>query len=158
VRITPAVTDERFLAEILFNDSFAVAAGVHSPLTRRRRIELAELVNEPWTLFPFDVYPGNIVAEAFRASGIEPPRTTVVTHSRNMRNRLVATGRFLTVVPGFSLRPPSSNPGLKALPVELPGTRQPVAMITLKNRALSPLAQLFMENMRTVVKLLAKRN
>jgi hypothetical protein len=44
------------------------------------------------------------------------------------------------------------------LPVELPGTRQPIAMITLKNRTPSPLAQVFMENMRTLVKPLAKRN
>jgi DNA-binding transcriptional LysR family regulator len=157
-RITQPVTDERLLVENLFDDSFAVAAGTHNPLTRRRRLSLAELANEPWTLLPFDVYPGNIVAEAFRASGIEPPRTTVITQSRNMRNRLVATSRFLTVVPSFSLRPPSSNPGLKALPVELPGTRQPVAIITLKNRALSPLAQLFMQNVRTIVKPLARRN
>jgi DNA-binding transcriptional LysR family regulator len=159
VRLTRAEIDERLRVENLFNDSFAVAAGMHNPFTRRRRkIELADLVNEPWALFPFDVFPGNIVADAFRASGIEPPRTTVITQSRNMRNRLVATSRFLTVVPSFSLRPPSSNPGIRALPVELPGTQQPVAMITLKNRALSPLAQLFMENVRTIAKPLGKRS
>jgi DNA-binding transcriptional LysR family regulator len=144
--------------ENLFDDSFVVAAGTRNPLTRRRRIDLGQLVNEPWTLLPFDVYPANIVAGAFQASGIEPPRPTVITRSRNMRNRLVASSRFLTVVPSFSLRPPNSNPGIRALPVELPGTRQPVAMITLKNRALSPLAQLFMENVRVVVKPLVMRN
>jgi DNA-binding transcriptional LysR family regulator len=111
VRMDQSVADERFLVENLFNDSFAVAAGTHNPLTRRRRIDLAELANEPWTLFPFDAYPGNIVAEAFRASGIEPPRTTVITRSRNMRNRLVATSCFLTVVRAFRCGHPVATLG-----------------------------------------------
>jgi hypothetical protein len=42
------VSDE-FVVETLFDDSLVVAAGSENPWTRRRRIDLAELVNEPWT-------------------------------------------------------------------------------------------------------------
>ena len=71
--ITGSVPEE-FAAEKLFDDSLVVAAGANNPWTRRRRIELAELINEPWTLLPSDSEPGALVIQAFRASGLEPPK------------------------------------------------------------------------------------
>ena len=76
--ILVAVSDE-FVVEPLFDDSLVVAAGLRNPWTRRRKIELAELVNEPWTLAPFDGPSGALASEAFRASGLEPPRMTIKT-------------------------------------------------------------------------------
>src|SRR6478735_6706698 len=46
------IVDERLDFEFLFDDSFIVAAGVNHPFARRRKIELAELVNEDWVLPP----------------------------------------------------------------------------------------------------------
>jgi DNA-binding transcriptional LysR family regulator len=97
-----------------------------------------------------------LVANAFRASGIAPPRMTVSTSSINLRNELWATGRFITVVPEFALRLPRRHPLLRALPVDLPNSRHPVAVRTLTNRSLSPLAQLFIERVRALTKPLAK--
>jgi hypothetical protein len=42
------------------------------------------------------------------------------------------------------------------VPVELPTTRWPIGIITLKKRTLSPLAQLFIECARDIAKPLAK--
>ena len=39
--------DEQFDFDILYDDPYVVVAGVQNPWARRRRIELAELVNEP---------------------------------------------------------------------------------------------------------------
>jgi DNA-binding transcriptional LysR family regulator len=39
-------------AEVLFDDELVVAAGSNSRWARRRNIELAELINEPWILPP----------------------------------------------------------------------------------------------------------
>ena len=47
---------------------------------------------------------------------------------------------------------------LKALPIELPETRRPIGLITLKKRDLSPVAKLFVNCAREVVKPLANRN
>lgn len=145
-----------YSAEPLFYDSVVVATGANNPLTRRRKIELAELMDEPWLLQPPDSYFGSLVVEAFRARGLVFPRLTVETFSVSMRNELLETGRFLTAVPGFSLRLPRKHPSLRALPVELPNTRHPVAIITLRERELSPLAQLFIEHVRAFTKPLAK--
>src|SRR5205085_11223445 len=46
------IADERLAFEFLFDDPSVVAAGAQSPWARRRRIVLAELVNESWVLPP----------------------------------------------------------------------------------------------------------
>jgi DNA-binding transcriptional LysR family regulator len=74
-----------------------------------------------------------------------------------MRSRLLATGRFLTMLPDFSVVP-DQYPFLRKLPVKLPDTRAPISVVTIKNRALSPLALLFLGTFRSVVaRSLAKR-
>jgi DNA-binding transcriptional LysR family regulator len=155
--ITSDPTDEHMVAERMFDDYFVVVAAVQSPWARRRKIDLAELANEPWTLVPSDSlgYDHAFVAEAFRARGLEPPRATVITTSLNLRNSLLATGRFLSVLPTFALKRPGIAL-LKALPVDLPKTRRTFSLITLRHRTLSPLAELFIKTTRTFVKSLTK--
>jgi DNA-binding transcriptional LysR family regulator len=143
---------DELAAEILFYDSFAILTSAKNPLTRRRKLTLAELANAPWTFFPYDSFFGSLVAEAFRANRQEPPRLTVPTLSVHLQNELLATGRFLTVLPSFMLRVPHGNPPLKALPVALPNRPMPIGIITLKNRTLTPIAQLFIDNARAVAK------
>jgi DNA-binding transcriptional LysR family regulator len=149
--------DQHVEFEILFDDSFVVVAGAQNPWVRRRRIELADLVNESWALPPPESVIGAIFVEAFRACGLDYPRVTVVTSSREMRISLVATGRFLAIFPTSVLRFPTKHPELKILPVELPMARVPNGIATLKNRTLSPPARLFIEHARDVAKPLAKR-
>jgi len=47
---------------------------------------------------------------------------------------------------------PGWRPRLKALRVDLPDTRGPIGVITLKDRMLTPLAQLFIANVRMIAK------
>jgi len=148
---------ERMDFEILFADSFVVVAGAQNPWARRRRIELAELVRESWALPPSQSVIGSVFMEAFRASGLDYPRVTVVTSPRDVRASLLATGRFLTIFPISVLRFPAKHPEIKVLPVELPIARVPIGIVTLKNRTLSPAAQLFIEHARELAKPLARR-
>jgi DNA-binding transcriptional LysR family regulator len=147
---------DELAAEILFHDAFAVMTSAKNPLTRRRKLTLAELANEPWTLYPSDSFFGTVVSQAFRANGHEPPRLTVTTLSFSAQMELLATGRFLTVLPSFMLRLPSPNLPVKALPVALSNARMPIGIITLKNRTLTPLAQLFIDTVRAFAKPLAR--
>jgi DNA-binding transcriptional LysR family regulator len=146
--------DEQFGFETLYDDLFVVLAGAQNPWARRRRIELAELVNEPWTLPAPESAVTEAATEAFRACGLDGPRVTLFTNSPELRISLVATGRFLTIAASpFRTR----RPELKVLPVELPMARLPVGIVTLKNRTISPVAQLFIDTAREVAKPLAKR-
>lgn len=153
-RVAGPVSEEH-TTEILFHDRLVVATGAKNRLTHRRRIALADLANEPW-LLPFDSMFTALIENSFSASGLAPPRMPVSTSSINLRNELWATGRFLTVVPEFALRLPRRHPVLRVLPVNLPNSRHPVAIRTLKNRQLSPVAELFCERVRAVTKPLAK--
>jgi len=139
-------------AEILFHDSLAVLTSARNPLTRRRKLTLAELLNEPWIQLPADGLFGSMVAGMFRSRGLAPPQPTIVSHFGYLQDDLIAKGRFLMVVPGFMLKVPGWRPRLKALRVDLPDTRGPIALITLKNRMLTPLAQLFIANIRAIAK------
>jgi DNA-binding transcriptional LysR family regulator len=141
--------------ETLFEDDIVVVAAAQNPWTRRRRIELGDLVGEPWTLPPRDTGLGAFAEAAFRARGLEPPRAAVTTYSMHMSHKLLDTGRFLTMLPRYTLVLPRKHPSLKALPVELDDSRAPMALITLRGRALSPLGEMFVKNARAVTKLLA---
>jgi DNA-binding transcriptional LysR family regulator len=147
---------EELTAEILFHDALAIMAAANNPLTRRRKLTLVDLMNEPWTLYPYDSFFGSVIAEIFRANGHEPPRLTVPTLSAYTQNELLATGRFLTVQPSFVLNVPGRLPPLKALPVALPNKAMPVGLITLKGRTLSPVAQMFIDHIRAIARPLAK--
>jgi len=151
------VTEADIDWEVLHDDEMVIVAATGNPWTRRRKIALSELANEPWALLPSDTRVGSAVAEAFRAQGLEAPRTTVTTSSGHLRDTLLATGRFLTVQQRSLLQFPVRHSSLKVLPVELPATRRPTGMLTLKNRTLSPVARLFIESAREIAQSLTKR-
>ena len=148
--------DERLNFEFLFNEPFVVAAGAKNRWTRRRRIKLAELANEPWVLPPQASVIGSIVREAFRAGGLNYPRSTVVTDSPEARLSLLASGQFVTIFPASALRVPARRFDIKVLPVELPTAQLPNEIVTLKGRALSKPAQFFIDDAREFAKQMAK--
>ena len=119
--------------------------------------EVADLINEVWALPPLDSLAGSIVAQAFRAHGLDIPRTAVFTSTVPVRNALLGTGRFLTIVPELVTTLGSSGAGFRVLPIELPTTRRPIGVTRLKNRTLSPIAQLFIDCAREIASMLPKR-
>jgi DNA-binding transcriptional LysR family regulator len=150
--------DAHLNAEILFHEPFVVAAGRQSRWAGRRIVKLAELINERWTLPPPDTLFGSVVVEAFRASGVDLPQATVITSSVPARVRLVETGRFLTALPRSMLKFHPKNATIKILPIDLPTTRRPIGIITLKNRSLSPVAQRFIACARELARRPAHRD
>jgi len=141
--------------EILFHDPFAVMAGKDNPWTRRRRVELSDLLEEPWILPPPEVSIGQMVIEAFRSRHLPVPRSSVITSSVHMRHNMMVTGRFLAMLPSAMLKFPTYRGSLRALAIDLPETRRPIGLITLKKRGLSPAAKLFSSCAREVVRPLA---
>jgi DNA-binding transcriptional LysR family regulator len=69
-----------------------------------------------------------------------------------LRNHLLETGRFLTVLPDSVLRYKAKQWSLQALPVDLGVKPRVTAVVTLRNRTLSPVVQLFVEHVRAVAK------
>jgi DNA-binding transcriptional LysR family regulator len=150
---TPA--SEEHSTEVLFVDPLVVITGPNNSLARRRKIKFAELLDEPWTLQPRENSFGSFAIDAIRASGFAPPRITVATTSSNLRGEMLATGRYLSIVPRYWVMLPRRHPSLRILPVEFPNTRLDVAIITLKNRSLSRATELFIDGVRALTKPLA---
>jgi len=137
---------ENMHAQILYDDEpFVVAAGIQSPWTKRRKLKLADLAKEAWVLPPPHSSFGSVVSEAFRASGLNVPKAAIITSAVPVRNALLGSGRFLTILPGSALQFPSKSPILQGLPIKLPIAPRPIAAITLRNRTLSPLVKLFID-------------
>jgi DNA-binding transcriptional LysR family regulator len=140
---------EELNAEVLLRDRYAVVVGESSTWARRRRIKLADLVNEPWIMTPLDALGDSFVAKAFRARGLKLPDLVITTFSIHLRNNLVGGGKFITALPASVLRVYRKRHALKELPIEL-SVRPPLAVVTLRNRTVGPTAQLFIRYAREV--------
>jgi len=150
--ITQDAPQDDLQTEVLFDDALAVLASPSSPWARRRKIRLAELVDEPWTWPEAGTLLDSLMIAAFRASGVRPPRATVYADAINLRKSLAETGPFLAVVPASTMRFSNRPASVKVLPVHLPATRRRIGILTLKARAMSPLARRFIECVRQVAK------
>jgi len=142
--------------QILCHDSICLAVGSGSRWARRRKIDLAELAGERFIL-PAEAAGGAAVMEAFRANGLPPPRITVTTFSVHLRNFLAMSGHFIIALPVSILELYADLFGLKRLPIELPEAQLPLGIVTLKNRTLSPTAELFIACAREVTKSMTTR-
>jgi DNA-binding transcriptional LysR family regulator len=141
--------------EFLYEDPLVAVVGASSKWLRRRKIDAAELIDEPWCLPPFDWYAeaaGSIIPEAFRARGLAVPRHTVKSNSANLFFSLVATGRFISALPASIIHLNGKRLGIKGLPFEFPIRPDPICIATLKGRSINPASQLFIECARELSK------
>lgn len=148
-RTSPSSTDDDLDIEVLLDDRHRVVAGVHSPWARRRKLALSDLVGERW-IFAANHFIRELIADAFASQGLAMPQERVSANSILLRNQLLATGRFLTVLPESVLRFNARHWGLKALPIALGAKPRPASIVTLKGRTLSPVVRSFIEHVRAV--------
>lgn len=156
-RIPQPLAQDDLNTEILFDEPLSVVAGARNAWTRRRKMDLADLINEPWVLPRPETAIGAFVQEVFRASGIEFPRHGALCGSLQFTYMLIATGRYLGMFPASLLHFSGNRFALKVLPIKLPIAPPPVGIVTLKNRTIHPAAKLFIDCVRTVAKPLASR-
>ena len=152
-RMAEPVAPKGTAAEILFYDRLAVIAGKRNRWAgKRQRLTLADLMDGPWALPSPEGFLGPMIRAAFAAQGLAMPRVAVTASSTYTLASLAAQGFFLTIHPETMLRVPTEHPLLTALPVVLAGATNPIGLLTLKDRAPSPLAALFAQEVRGVVK------
>ena len=83
-------------------------------------------------------------------TGLEPPKCHLETYSIHLRNH--PTGRFIGVIPSSVVRLNARRFGLVALPIELSAADLSLAVITVKDRTLTPVVKLFLECAREAAK------
>jgi DNA-binding transcriptional LysR family regulator len=156
-RIFGPISDDDVDIEALYNEKTFVVAGKSSRWAKRRKIALAELVDESWCVPPPDSFVGSLLTEAFKAKGLPVPHVSAVSFSIPLITALLATGNFLCMLPNSLLQLSPHRISFKVLPIELPAQPGPVGIITLKRRTPSPVARLFVEHAREVAKAVGER-
>jgi DNA-binding transcriptional LysR family regulator len=132
-----------------------VVVGMKSRWAHRRRIALAELIDEPWCVARSPL--GSQMSDVFPSSGLTKPRIAVTTTTAHLLFQLLETGRFVGHFGDGLLYFFAKRFAVKKLPIELPVQPFAVAIVTLKNRTISPVAQLFIDCAREVARPLVKR-
>jgi len=150
MRYSTPFTDEKHDLDIeaLFDDQLVIVCGRQNRWAQRRKVDLAELVDEPWLLTPADNNTNNrILAEAFRVRGLPMPTGCLRTFSVELRTKLVAAGPYIAPF-ARSILQLNADRALKILPIELPTCTWPIVLVTVKNRTLNPVAQRFIDHIR----------
>jgi DNA-binding transcriptional LysR family regulator len=151
-RIDEGSFEDDLLVEKLFDDKVVLATGMKSRWARASKVSLAELQRERWILTPPGTINAVVVAEAFKAAGLEGPKPNLVTFSAHLRTHLPALGKFITAIPHSTFCANARQFGLRALPIDLPVRPWPVAIVVLKNRTLSSIVDRFIACVRDVTK------
>jgi DNA-binding transcriptional LysR family regulator len=152
-RVPPQQAEQPDLAtEVLFDEPQVIVAGRSSPWAKRRRVKLADLMDEPWVLPRPEYAAWFSVAEGFRASGLSAPRNGVICSSLGFTHAMLETGRYLGIFPRSLLHFAAKRFDCKVLGVDWPLVPPPVGIASLENRTMPPAAMLFIEHIRRLVK------
>nr|AFD29749.1 CadR [Pseudomonas putida] len=144
-------SDDDLNVEVLFEDPHYIVAGTSSPWAQRTNIALKDLADEPWIMPPSSIIEKFVKAE-FEKRELNL-NVSVNAASILLRNQLLSTGRYISVMPLSLLSGNSTQWSLKALDMEdVHMTPPPISLITLKRRMLSPVVERFVEHLRTLAK------
>ena len=143
------VADDDLDVEVLYRDRPFIVSGAKNRWAGRRKVELAELVDEPW-LLPHESIFSSLIEEAFQSQRLARPKCGVRTYSTYQRLSLLATNSFIGGESGSVLQFNIDQFPLKVLPVDFPVRSWPIAIVTLKDRTLSSVVQTFIECAREV--------
>lgn len=142
---------DKLVFDRLFDDRLFIVAGTQHALAGRRSITLEEAARHQWVL-PATEGPVAVQLKAeFHRQRLDLPASAVTTMSMLVRYELIAANAFLTVMYGSVLRFGNAPKFLRVLPVDLP-TAIPIGMVRLKDRTLTPSAEVFIEATREMVR------
>lgn len=149
-RIRMPFIDDELTSEVLAHEGLVIAAGKQNPLHRKKRLRLADLLDQPWMLPPEQSLPGAMVRNFFRRLGLDPPRPRIITMSLHLNFALLRSSPHLCVLPSSMLQYGPARETLAALSIDLPQPESAIGVLTVCNRSLSPAAERFLDIAREV--------
>jgi len=146
-----ALGDDANVEEV-FEDRIVAAVNKTSRWARRRNIDLADLAETPWILTMGNTFNRACVMDAFQSRGLAMPPVVLMSQLVPLRAYFLAHGDYVATFTTSILRFNAELYGLKQLPIRLSDRRSIIAMVTLKDRMLSPIAERFIEHIRDFTK------
>jgi DNA-binding transcriptional LysR family regulator len=133
----PRPADSDVTAETLVRDRVCVVAGPRHVLTRKKTVELSDLLEFPWVLPPESQRFRQLLEETFLAKGLSPPTPSVTSNSATFIRTMLLDNLSLSFLPMQSLPLKNRSSTLVALPVA--GlSREIEVTITFRERAVIP--------------------
>lgn len=140
--IGPVPTDEPDLkGDILFTESFMALLSADHRLAEKTSIDLHELRNESFVMFPEGYILRTIAMDACKQAGFRP-NVTSVGEDLDVIKGLVSAEIGVTLLPENALHETLPGNTIK-LPIHIPQVKRNVGIIVLKNRDLAPSVKLF---------------
>ena len=133
--------------EPLAEEAICVVAKRGHPLTRKRKLKLADMTDLSWIL-----PTGRVIRHrfdmVFRGLGIDPPQNVVSTPSLPVTISLLQHADMVATVPIEVAQQYREHGMVELVPIEFPLKMDAYGIITLRNRLLSPAAQTMLKALR----------
>jgi DNA-binding transcriptional LysR family regulator len=138
-------------ASEIFSDELLLAVPPGHPFAGRTDVAAAELPGEPFILREPGSGTRQVVMQFLREQGIDPARLTVVAEmgSNEAVRQCIKARLGISILSSLALREDLEHGTLAALPLEGVRMTRPFYLVRRKGRRLSPLAQAFLEHLRT---------
>ena len=135
--------DELIDATVLFSENIHALLPASHPLAKNKSINLIDLRNDNFVLFPDGYILHKVAVEACKSAGFVPSVTSEGEDMDALKG-LVAAGIGVTLLPESSLY--DSTPRLTVkVPIAIPTIRRTVGVISPTNRDLAPSEKVFIE-------------
>jgi len=133
--------DDSINTSILFTENFSVLLPSNHPFAKREKLQLIDLRNEDFILFPEGYVLKKIAVEACNSVGFTP-KTSSEGEDMDAIKGLVAAGIGVTLLPESSFYDSTPRFTVK-IPIETPIIRRTVGIISPATRELSPSEKVF---------------
>ncbi|WP_250518400.1 LysR family transcriptional regulator [Caballeronia sp. ATUFL_M1_KS5A] len=145
--LRPKELAQGLMTEPLYIERLGVVTRAGHPLTRRRHLQLADLLNEQWIMPRINTPGRSLVDAAFQRLGLQPPVPAIETGDPGLLRLLLDASDMLAVISLNRLKLEIGSGLLAELPVELATTRE-VGITTRQGALLSPPALAVLDAVR----------
>ncbi len=155
----PEVGRTRYLRyERFYSEPACLVVRSGHPLTKRKRLALRDLYDEPWLMPVSETALRRQVERAFDAAGLPLPLNVIESMSTTANRSLIRQTDYIGVLPMQVALDDVDHGLISILPVRLKGTVRPVGVIMRATGTLPPAAAAFLGCLRTVGRNIAARH
>tara|TARA_R110002050_G_scaffold247843_2_gene385627 strand:+ start:783 stop:2069 length:1287 start_codon:yes stop_codon:yes gene_type:complete len=138
--------------EVLFEDKLSIIARKDHPLSNKKHITFSELADQKWVLPSSQTPAWKILEETMKGHGVSMPHHAIQTSSLSIVRGLLIDSDRVSLLSEHQIYYDIKSNLLDILSVEMSDTYRPIGITMRKNTQPSPVAKLFLENIREVAK------
>jgi LysR family transcriptional regulator of gallate degradation len=138
--------------EILFEDKLSIIARKGHPLAGKKQISFSELANQKWVLPSSQTPAWRLLEETMKRHNVAMPEHAIQTSSLSIIRGLLIDSDRVSLLSEHQIYYDIKSQLLEILSIEMVDTYRPIGITMRKNTQPSPVAKLFLEQIRNVAK------